>query len=199
MKSIVEESVFQEFKSSVFAVLDKHEQNNISLEDYLLALWAVIEKYKNQKPSYQLFAIMIDEAFEAPPSKFDEQWIAYENHLSWTYKNGSYVIEKYKDGEQVIIQSNVDDYEILKHTILYQIVDFRKLSPDKIKDPQSFFGIDSGKGDTWYNFTPIDYWSCAIRGMEDHLKSPVSLYAANFSKCTWAVFAALLSLGQVYE
>ena len=199
MSQVVDKSIFEEFKSSVLTALDKHEQDNISLEGYLLALWVVIEKHKNSQPSYPLFATIINEAFETQPHEFDEQWQTYEDYLSWSYENGSYVIKEYKDGKWVITQKDVDDYEILKHTILYQIVDFRKLFPDKIKDSQSFFGIDSGKGDTWYNFAPIDYWSCAIRGMEDHLKSPASLYAANFSKCTWAVFAALLSLGQSYE
>jgi hypothetical protein len=190
----------QEFWSSVSDILNNHDGNyKNSLEDYLLSLWVAIEKYKNRQPSYSLFTTIINEAFDTEPCKFDKNWLMYEKNIFWDHENDTYVIKEHKNGKWAVSQKDANDFEILKHTILYQIVDFRKLSPEKLKDPQSFFGIDSGKGDTWYNFAPIDYWSCAIRGMEDHLKSPVSLYAIRFSKCTWATFAALLSLGQSYE
>jgi hypothetical protein len=190
----------QEFWSSVLDILEKREGNyKKSLEDYLLSLWVVVEKYKDRQPSYPLFTIIISEAFDTQPCKFDKKWLAYEKDIFWDYENESYIIKEYKNGKWIVARKDVNSYEILKRTLLYQIVDFRKLPPEKLKDPQRFFGIDSGKGDTWYNFTPIDYWACAIRGMEDHLKSPVSLYASKFTKCTWAAFAGLLSLGQSYE
>jgi hypothetical protein len=159
----------------------------------------VIEKSKSHSPSYSLFVTLIDEAFVTQPYPFDEQWLAYESDLFWDYQNDSYVIQESRNGEWIVTARNVNDFEILKHTILFQIADLHRIPAEKLSDPQRYFGIKSPTGNTWYNFTPFDYWECATRGMEDHLRSSRSLRAKLFAKCTWATLAALLGLGQSYE
>ncbi len=73
------------------------------------------------------------------------------------------------------------------------------MTPEQLKDPNGYFGINSPTGNRWYNFDVFTYWECATAGMVDHLISPKSLLANQFDKCTWAVLAALLKLGQIYE
>ena len=190
----------QEFRSSVLAVLDNHENTyKNSLEDYLLSFWATIEKYKNNSPSYSLFATLISEAFETQPSKFNNQWLTYEHELLWKYQDDSYIVEEYKDGKWTVTAEDVNDFEILQHTLFFQIADLHRMTPEQLKDPNGYFGINSPTGNRWYNFDVFTYWECATAGMEAHLRSPKSLLAKQFDKCTWAVLAALLKLGQIYE
>ncbi|CAG0936266.1 hypothetical protein TFLX_05134 [Thermoflexales bacterium] len=53
------------FRQSVLASLERFSENyNGSLEEYLRALWVLIEKYHYLQPSYNLFAQMLEEAFQ---------------------------------------------------------------------------------------------------------------------------------------
>ena len=190
----------QEFRSAVLAITDQQEgEYKDSLENHLLSLWAVIQKYESSAPSYSLFATILAEAFQTQPYQFDEQWLSYENDLAWDYKNGSFVIEEYRNDEWVVTENNVNDFEILKHIIFFQIADLHRMNPSQLNDPHNYFGIDSPTGHRWYNFDAITYWECATAGMEACLDMPDHPRKKSFDKCTWATLARLLQLGQSYE
>jgi hypothetical protein len=190
----------QEFRSAVLAITDKQEGENIdSLENHLLSLWAVIKKYEKHKPTYSLFANILAEAFDTLPCKFDEQWLNYENDIFWDYQNDSFVLQEYINGEWIITESNVNDFEILKHIILFQISDLHRMNSGQLNHPYRYFGIDSPTGNRWYNFDVVTYWECATAGMEACLDEPDHPRKKSFDTCTWATLAKLLQLGQSYE
>jgi hypothetical protein len=185
------------FRLSVLSILNKWDgKYSRSLEEYLRSLWVVIEKYKDQPASYQLFTTLIAEAFETEPQAFDSMWLEYDKEILWDLVNGIYIIGNYDDLK--LAEQTIDAYFILKHTILYQIADLYRMQGEPEKDPYSYFGIDSPTGAHWYNFTVFTYWECATAGMEDHLKS-WSAIAHLFKTCTWATLAKLLVLGSMYE
>jgi hypothetical protein len=184
----------------VLAVLDKQEDKyKNSLEDYLLSLWVVIKKYEKHQPSYSLFVSMIEESFDTQPCQFDDQWLTYESDLFWEYQNDSLAIKEYRNGEWMVTAVNVDGFDILAHTIFFQIADLHRMNPAQINDPKSYFGIDSPTGNRWYNFEVFTYWECATAGMEAHLHSSNYSRKKAFDECSWATLAALLKLGQIYE
>lgn len=189
----------QDFRASVLAILEEQEGRYAgSLEEYLRSLWTTVSRRRENPPSYPLFATLIREAFEIVPEPFDPAWLAYEKALSWDYKDGTYVINAYKDGQWIVVASNVDDFAILTNTLLCQIADLNRMDK-QLSEPYRYFGIDSPTGNRWYNFNVFTYWESATRGMQDHLRSVRSLYASRFAKCTWVALAALLGLGSSYE
>ncbi len=188
------------FRQAIMSISDQYEGNYArSLEEYLRSLWIVINRYKGQTVSYQLFAKVTQEAFDAEPGEFDDRWLTYKKELAWDYRDGKYVIQEYKNGDWVITQFDVDDFEILTHTILCQIADLHRMRDKQLTDPNRWFGIDSPTGNRWYNFDVFGYWECATRGVLDHLRSSESFIRHRLLHCTWALFAAFLELGQSYE
>ncbi|GEM_PF-1964190 len=186
-----------EFISSVLATLEKYQDiYHDSLENYLLALWTLLRRNKNLTPSYSLFSGIIGEAFETPPSAFDEDWLAYNEGTIWKYQDGSDRIEEYKGGEWKLL--SISDFELLQHTILFQIADLHRIPPEQLKDPHSYFGIRSPSGASWYNLDVFTFWECAMAGMEVRVAHDWQ-GPEYFVKCNWAVLAELLTLGQLYE
>ncbi len=190
----------QEFRSAVLAITDKQEGENIdSVENHLLSLWAVIKKYEKYEPSYSLFANILAEAFETQPCQFDEQWLSYENDIFWVYQNDSFAIKEYRNDEWIVTENNVNDFEILKHVIFFQIADLHRMNSRQLNDPYRYLGIDSPTGNRWYNFDVVTYWECATAGMEACLDMPDHPRKKSFDICTWATLAKLLQLGRSYE
>jgi hypothetical protein len=190
----------QEFRSAVLAIIEKQEgEHKDSLENHLLSLWAAIKKYETYAPSYSLFATMLTEAFETQPAEFNEEWLRYENDLFWDYQDRSFVIKEYRNDEWIVTETNVNDFEILKHIIFFQIADLHRMDSGQLNDPYKYFGIDSPTGNRWYNFDVFAYWECATAGMEACLDMPDHPRKKSFDKCTWATLAKLLQLGQSYE
>lgn len=183
-----------EFRSAVLAILEKQD-NHPSLESHLLSLWMVIGKYRDTRPSYSLFAKMIEEAFNTPPGSFDNQWLVYKKSVPWGYQDGKYMIQGYQDKKFVIIENDVSDFEILKRTILFQVADLHQIPDEKMNDPHSFFGITSPTGARWYNLHPYGYWECATAGMDAQSER----MEHTLNTCDWVTLAGLLSLGQLYE
>ena len=187
----------QEFIALVLTILKKYKGvYQGSLDNYLLALWALIKRNRNVTPSYQLFSCLIGDAFDAPPGTFDDAWLVYDEELIWTYQKGSDRIEEYKDGQWKSL--DISDFELLQRIILFQITDLIKIPPEQLKDPFNFFGIRSPSGAYWYNLDVFSYWECAMAGMEVRI-SPSWQGSQYFTKCNWSVLAELLTLGRLYE
>lgn len=178
------ELTIQEFRPAVLAIIEEQDgKYNASLENHLLSLWGVIKKYEKYTPSYALFVTMLAEAFQTQPCQFDEEWLSYENDLSWDDQDGA----------------KVSDFEMLKHTIIFQIADLHRMDSGQLDDPYKYFGINSPTGNRWYNFDAITYWECATAGMEACLDMPDHPRKKFFDSCTWVTLAKLLELGQSYE
>ena len=79
-------------------------------------------------------------------------------------------------------------------------------------DKYRYFGLNSPSGAYWYNFDPLTYLECGIRGtwggyLDDEVIVLIPRPAAeaiedrfyNLETFTWADFIAILECGQWYE
>ncbi len=101
-----------------------------SLEEYLQALWAVVNKYRDEKVTGDLLAQVIAEAFEIEPPEFDEQWLEYKNvYFGWEKDDSGYAPLGYnnKAGEAYIVKRGVSDFELFRDVILCQIADLYRM------------------------------------------------------------------------
>ena len=154
----------KDFRDFVMSVLEKQNNNyNGSLEEYLRSLWCVVNEYKEYNVNFSLLATIIENAFKAKPALFEQKWLSYNNPLNWNYRDGTYVIEQLEGHRVKVVASNVDDFDILKHTLLFQIADLHRMRNKQIKDEYRYFGIDSPTGNRWYNFDVFTFLECGTR------------------------------------
>lgn len=119
-------------------------QTERSLEDYLRALWQIASRMADATPSADDVAEMLRRAAIEEPPAFDPRWLA-EHTVCPEPQKGSF-----------------EDWE---KTILYQIVDLRRMAEvGTLEDPERYFGVVSPSGARWYNFDPVTYLECAVRG-----------------------------------
>lgn len=147
-----------------------------SLEDYLRALWAVVQHHRNNPPTLALFAQMLLEALTQTPPPFDEAWLAY-NKPAGVVGSGPERVQ--------------DDFKELQDMLCYQIADLHRMrEAGTLDNPYRYFGIESPTGQTWYNFTPADFFGNGSYGLHE---------GSEETECNWADLAIQLWLGQIYE
>jgi hypothetical protein len=116
----------------------KKEEVKYSVEEYLLALWTVINKYRSEDVTGNLLARVIVEAFDVEPAEFNERWLEYNYAYSGWQKDGNqYLPYKYDAaiGESYFIKRRLSDFELLRDVILCQIADLHRMkdsSPSKL-------------------------------------------------------------------
>ena len=174
-----------------------------SLEEYLRALWSVIEQHRHDPVSPDLVASLFWRAFAAQPTPFDESWFEYDRLPPLRSKEA------------------IGQYEYLKQTIVYQIADLRRMDQAGLLEcdlSALWGGIDSPSGRRWYNLSLGDFLESAARGFYDHCEALDQKPSLPFSEgqasgahrpligrelesqqCSWADLADILSLGQLYD
>ena len=120
------------------------KSNSRSLEDYLLALYVLIQPYRNHAEFLAAtFFQIIEAAFVEVPEPFHEPW----RTVSWT----KYDPATFAACEQILIR---------------QIVDLREMDEvGTLKDEYRFYGVDAPSSARWYNFMPVGYLECATEGI----------------------------------
>jgi hypothetical protein len=88
----------------------------------------------------------------------------------------------------------VDEFRILKHTILFQIADLYRMRGNQLADPHQYFGVESPTGNDWYNFEASDYLERGTSTVIGHGDDDIP-----FEKCDWVALAEILELGRLYE
>ena len=53
-------------------------QHNTILEEYLRALWGVLQSRRAEVVAFSLLGHLLHDAFEALPLSFEEQWLQYD-------------------------------------------------------------------------------------------------------------------------
>jgi hypothetical protein len=149
-----------------------------SLEEYLRALWKLIQEHREDTVSWSLLAHLLADAFITEPATFDEQWFVYTASPRALYQ---------------FDEAKEDDYEVIRTMILYQIADLRRMARAGSLDKSAtelWLGIDSGS-ERWYNFTPMTFLGAA---------SPLtSVGEWESPKCNWKDLARVLMTGQNAE
>lgn len=157
-----------------------------NLEEFLRAMWDSILKHKDSKPTWELFLQIISQAWANKPLDFDELWLS---------------IDKSSDSVESKSGTQLDDFDYLKGTILYQIADLRRMRDAGYyeKDPiELFFGVQSPTGASWYNWSPEGFLDGAMSGLTSHYSNENSGIQVS-DDVTWRDLGELLYLGQLYE
>ena len=160
-------------------VEERKDIEDLPLEDYLRSLWGLICECQHYKPTYALFAELLEKSFITPPLPFNYNWFQYTQPPD---------IEN--------ISANLNDFEVLKQTVLFQIADLRRLSDaGTINNPHRYFGISSPTGEYWHNFEPCLMLDCAMNCIRGHQDRTLP----DKTECDWATLADILEMGRIYE
>jgi hypothetical protein len=171
---------------------DKYGGSSLpSLEAYLRSLWLVVSKQRPDTPTAQQVADWLEQAFNTMPPAFDPRWL--QLIPKYDFENAGY-----------------DDWE---GVIQFQIADLRRMAESGIlEDKYRYFGVDSPSGSRWYNFDPLIYLECGIRGTlggyqetevivliapSDGQSADSPVYEIN--ELNWEEFIGILECGRVYE
>jgi hypothetical protein len=166
------------------------KQSMPSLEKYLSALWSVVSQEHDTPLTPEKFVEWLEKAFVTPASDFNPLWL----------ERNSY-------------NQDLSDFQEWENVILFQIADLRRMDEaGKLQDEYRYYGIDSPSGSRWYNFDPLTYLECGIRGAlggyaEDEvivLIPPPEGESADspiyeVQQFSWDTFTWILRCGQSYE
>lgn len=159
--------------ADVQAAIPWDQPHDRSLEEYLRALWRLVQTHRNEQVSWTLIGSILTQAFTTEPLAFDPHWLHYDAPP---------------------LQEDVPDpYAYLQQMVLYQIADLHQMQNAgtfSLSRAILYGGVDSPTGHRWYNFSTESYFECAFSGAEE--KNQIE-------ECSWADLADLLYLGQIYE
>lgn len=144
-----------------------------TLDEYLRALWNVIQQAREQQVTYALIGQLLRDAFQAEPLPFNKFWLEYNEPPD---------LHNVKDEEP---------YSVLQKTIGYQIADLHRMDEaGMLKNESRFMGLISPTGHPWYNFDPPSYLKSAVESLKED---------GGYTEADWIDLAILLWLGQIYE
>ncbi len=164
---------------------------NRDFEEYLLALYKIIEKNKSSKLTYDLVLKMLKEAFTAIPAEFNNKWLNCiaapdENRISKKFTNPDI-----SDAIDKSNTSNLSPYNFTIEVLKFQIAELHKMRDKQLEDEYRYLGIKSETGKYWYNFDPLGSLECGARCMEDN--------DTEFNSLDWSFIGELLENGRIYE
>jgi hypothetical protein len=129
---------------SIRGLKDEWAGRQPPLGDYLRSLWQIVRADGGAPLSAERLLGWCAAAFTTPPPAFDQAWMDLKP-ASWD-----------------------DDatFATWERMILWQIADLRRMeAAGTLEQPDRYFGIDSPSGARWYNFDPLGYLECGIRGV----------------------------------
>ena len=149
------------------------EVTNRDLEAYLLALYGVVEQYKEIPFSPTLCLDLLKKAFTETPVLYNEQWTAIRTMPEET--------------------EYLSAFAYTQAVILFQIAELHRMKDKELNNEMRSFGITSETGYDWYNFTPLDLLECGARGLCDYIGEDETI------PNDWHFLGHLLDLGRYYE
>lgn len=161
-----------------------------SLEQYLSALWSIVSQERDVPLTPEKMVEWLEKAMITPAPEFNPAWLQYPP-----------------------FNEKLSGFQGWKSRILFQIADLHRMDEaGMLQDEMRYLGINSPGGSRWYNFDPLTYLECGIRGEMggyegdevivlvppadgESADSPV-FEVQDFS---WETFTAILNNGQWYE
>ncbi|MBV9469015.1 MAG: hypothetical protein JOZ57_07185, partial [Abitibacteriaceae bacterium] len=147
-----------------------------SLEEYLRALLAVVNRYQHAPCSCALLIRILKESFSCEPLPFNSDWLVYTAPPDM-------------DSTQPPSEKLMDEFELLRRTLLFQIADLHRLTARHQINEYAGLGVISPTGHSWYNFDPASLFDCAMSGQEDGALAEFKTAAAR--DCSWSTLAAI--------
>lgn len=187
-------------------LISRNKSGERSLEQYLLAMLNLAQKYKSRSSlSVTEFYQILSDSFTVPPSAFVETWRSdYDKYYA-----------------------ELDGYPQWEGTIIQQIVDLREMAENGLLENEyRYLGITSPRETSWYNFDPAAYLECATAGSlggwepdddtgrhligermmmasseEVHFADSQDIELSRFeiAVISWEIFEQFITCGRVYE
>ena len=179
----------EEFYEKIDDLPQDHE--NRDLEEYLLALYRNVQKYKEEKLTYDLVFKMISEAFTSEAAIFDNGWLSYETPPDVNRMSRKFTNPEISNAIDKTNRSQLEAFEFTEAVLRFQIAELHKMRGKQLSDEFRYFGIDSETGNRWYNFDPFGNLECGARCMVDGEDS--------FDTLEWSFIGELLENGRIYE
>ncbi len=171
-----------EFNENLNKIDFKKGANIETLDNYLLACLAQLNRYKNKEPSYELFLVIFDQARNGPREDFDSSWKA------------SYVPEEESESDDLAGWKRLrDGIRFLTADLIHTKV--IRSHPDYI-EKVNLYEWDSEGGIRFYNGTTPD----AILGYAaTRFEGEYDANAFQNNKVTWQEFSYPIWVGISYE
>ncbi len=166
-------------------------QTNRDLEEYLLALYKIVQENKDSIFTIQLAVNMLEKAFTAEPAEFKEEWLEITESPQTNAMSRKFTNPEIKDKIDKTRVRHVSDYDYTLEVIKFQIAELHKMRGKQLEDEFKYFGITSETGHSWYNFDPIGNLECGTSCMLAHNE--------NLANIDWTFIGDLLEDGRVYE
>ena len=147
---------------------------NRNLEDYLLALYALLQSQQDAVCTPTLCLSLLQEAFTAAPAPFNEQWLLIRQMPDEGLKTS-------------------DPWQYACVVIIFQVAELHRMRGQELQNELRHYGITSETGYSWYNFDPLTLLECGAQGLEDSLGEEVVVAD------DWSLLGDLLDLGRYYE
>jgi hypothetical protein len=207
-----------------------HRLGARDLEEDLRALWGGACRYREQAfLSADEFFGLLSAAFTVAAPPFDETWRS-QYAQDDTNPLATCLAAKMGHGEQLrgADAADVPAFDRWESFVFRQIVDLREMAEQgTLKNEHRYFGIDSPRGQRWYNFDPCTFLECAMEGSyggwepgddtgRDYVPGPVAVLGDDGEITTsdprdemdpvlpirdvsWDDFQSFLGCGQWYE
>lgn len=192
---------------AVAALIQERRESERLLEEYLRALFQAAQPFAQRESlSLQEFFGLLAVSFTAPAAAFDEGWRA-------------------RFEEDLARRSGFAGWQA---RLIRQVVDLREMDErGTLRNEMRYFGIDSPRGQCWYNFDPCTFLECGATGTfggwqegdstgRQFVPGPVAVLGADgqieardprdvpdavvpLPALTWETFRDFLGNGQWYE
>ena len=149
----------------------------------MIALWFLASKHRHQTAiAVDRFIELLELSFaiEIPP--FNDEWRSLKFN-KYSFEGNSFAA--------------------FEETIFKQIVDLREMDETGfLSNELRYFGLDSPRGNRWFNFDPLNYIECATAGFavwEDNKLTKSDRNIPESSNLSWNQIKNFLLCGQIYE
>ncbi len=178
-----------EFYTHITKLSDKFE--NRDLEEYLLALYKLIENKRTEELTYNSIFDIISEAFTSESAPFNNDWLDCNSSPDGNRMSKKFTNPEIREQIDKSNTSGLSPYDFTIEVLKFQIAELHKMRGKQLENEYRYFGVQSETGNYWYNFDPFANLECGARCMEDN--------DTDFSSPDWSFFGELLENGRIYE
>lgn len=183
---------YEHFYEQILALRTQHE--NRDLEAYVLALYALVEQYREREMTAGLLLQMISEAFTATPLAFRDEWLDCTEAPDPNVMSHKFTAPSLKGKIDMSSYAADEGIGFTIAVLRFQAAELHRMRGKQLEDKYRFFGVDSDTGNRWYNFDPFSNLECGTRccmgGGENE---------ATEMQVSWQTLGELLEYGRIYE
>ena len=182
----------KDFYTQICNFPEKYE--NRDLEDYLLALYSLVEVHKTETINAGVLIDFLSKAFSSDPVVFQDEWLSHDTAPHESGITRKFTNPEIKNDFDRDFRTNIQGVEFTSEVLRFQIAELHKMRGKQLEDQYRYFGIRSETGNEWYNFDPFSLLECGMRCEIDNSESEDEEMPV-----TWQTLGILLEDGRIYE